>query len=106
MEEGGEKKVGMLTGGGGGGAYCRAKAKHSTREYLRLLKNTAIYMLCSTHITELRITDKSPTLSTGSMVTSSCATTIFTFAYPIEFNNGVPIKAISGADGKPIQSIV
>lgn len=46
------------------------------------------------------ITDKSPTLSTGSMVTSSCATTIFTFAYPIEFDNGVPIKAISGADGK------
>jgi site-specific DNA-cytosine methylase len=46
------------------------------------------------------ITDKSPTLSTGSMVTSSCATTIFTFAYPIEFDNSVPIKAISGADGK------
>lgn len=51
------------------------------------------------------ITDKSPTLSTGSMVTSSCATNRFEaipgYATPCEWDeNGKPTKAISGADGK------
>ena len=51
------------------------------------------------------ITDKSPTLSTGSMVTSSCATnrfeSIFGYAIPCEWDeNGRPTKAISSADGK------
>ena len=51
------------------------------------------------------IADKSPTLSTGSMVTSSCATnrfeSILGYATPCEWDeNGKPTKAISGADGK------
>ena len=51
------------------------------------------------------ITDKSPTLSTGSMVTSSCATNRFEsiqyYAIPCEWDeNGKPTKAISCADGK------
>ena len=51
------------------------------------------------------ITDKSPTLSTGSMVTSSCATNRFEsiqyYAIPVEWDeNGKPTKAVSGADGK------
>jgi DNA (cytosine-5)-methyltransferase 3A len=52
-----------------------------------------------------KITDKSPTLSTGSMVTSSCATNKFesiqNYAIACEWDeNGKPTKAISGADGK------
>ena len=51
------------------------------------------------------ISDKSPTLSTGSMVTSSCATNLFgrvpDYATPIEWDeNGKPTKAISCVDGK------
>ena len=51
------------------------------------------------------ITDKAPTLSTGSMVTSSCAVNrleeICCFAIPVEWDeNGIPTKAVSGADGK------
>lgn len=51
------------------------------------------------------ITDKSPTLSTGSMVTSSCATNRFEsicgYATPCEWDeNGKPTKAISCADEK------
>lgn len=52
------------------------------------------------------ITDKSPTLTTGSMATSSCAVNIFTpihkcIAYAVEFDErGNPIKAVSAADGK------
>ena len=51
------------------------------------------------------ITDKSPTLSTGSMVTSSCATNRFESCYgyatPCEWDeNGKPTKATSCADGK------
>jgi DNA (cytosine-5)-methyltransferase 3A len=51
------------------------------------------------------ITDKSPTSSTGSMVTSSCATnrfeSIYGYAKPIEWDeNGIPTKAVSCADGK------
>lgn len=51
------------------------------------------------------ITDKSPTLSTGSMATSSCATnrfeSIYGYATACEWDeNGKPTKAISCADGK------
>lgn len=51
------------------------------------------------------ITDKAPTLSTGSMVTSSCAVNRFEnidgYAIPIEWDeDGRPTKAVSGADGK------
>jgi site-specific DNA-cytosine methylase len=51
------------------------------------------------------LTDKSPTLSTGSMVTSSCAVNRFEsicgYATPCEWDeNGIPTKAISSADGK------
>lgn len=51
------------------------------------------------------ITDKAPTLSTGSMATSSCAVNRFEnvccWAIPCEWSeNGKPIKAISAADGK------
>lgn len=51
------------------------------------------------------ITDKAPTLSTGSMVTSSCAVNRFEnircYAVPCEWDeSGKPIKAISSADGK------
>lgn len=51
------------------------------------------------------ITDKSPTLSTGSMVTSSCATnrfeSIYGYATACEWDeNGKPTNAISCADGK------
>lgn len=53
------------------------------------------------------ITDKSPTLSTGSMVTSSCAVSIienierYAYATPCEWDeDGRPTKAISSADGK------
>ena len=51
------------------------------------------------------ITDKSPTLSTGSMVTSSCATNRFEsivgYATPCEWDeDGIPTKAVSCADGK------
>ena len=51
------------------------------------------------------IHDKSPTLSTGSMVSSSCATNKFEsicgYAIPCEWDeNGRPTKAISCADGK------
>lgn len=50
------------------------------------------------------IIDKSPTLTTGSMETSSCATNRFEkideYAVAIEFENDIPIKAISYADGK------
>lgn len=50
------------------------------------------------------LTNKAPTLSTGSMVTSSCAVNrlerIF-YATPCEWDeNGKPIKAISDSDGK------
>ena len=50
------------------------------------------------------ITDKAPTLSTGSMVTSSCAVnrleSIY-YAIPCEWSeDGKPTKAISGTDGK------
>lgn len=52
-----------------------------------------------------KVSDKSPTLSTGSMVTSSCATnrfeSIYGYAMPCEWDeNGIPIKAISCAEGK------
>lgn len=52
-----------------------------------------------------KITDKAPTLSTGSMVTSSCAVNrmeeIYCYAEPCEWDkNGIPTKATSGADGK------
>ena len=50
------------------------------------------------------ITDKAPTLSTGSMVTSSCAVNrleCVCYAIPCEWDeDGKPTKAISGADGK------
>ena len=51
------------------------------------------------------ITDKDPTLSTGSMVTSSCAVNVVAkmvcYATPVEWDeNGNPTKAISYADGK------
>lgn len=51
------------------------------------------------------ITDKAPTLSTGSMVTSSCAVNrlekIEGYAIACEWDeDGKPIKAVSGADGK------
>lgn len=51
------------------------------------------------------ITDKAPTLSTGSMVTSSCAVNRFEnilwYAEPVEWDEkGKPTKARSGADGK------
>lgn len=49
------------------------------------------------------ITDKAPTLSTGSMVTSSCAVNILeeiSYAIPVEFVDGIPTKAISATDGK------
>lgn len=51
------------------------------------------------------ITDKSPTLSTGSMATSSCATNRFEpipgYATPCEWDeNGKPTKAVSCSDGK------
>lgn len=54
------------------------------------------------------IKDKAPTLSTGSMVTSSCAVNRFEeiccFAVPCEWNeDGKPLKAISFADGKTYQ---
>ena len=54
------------------------------------------------------IKDKAPTLSTGSMVTSSCAVNRFEeiccFAIPTECDeNGKPIKAMSCADGKTYQ---
>ena len=50
------------------------------------------------------IKDKSPTLTTGSMETSSCAINRFEnincYAIPVEFDGDIPIKAVSGADGK------
>lgn len=51
------------------------------------------------------ITDKAPTLSTGSMVTSSCAVNRFenisAWAVPVEWDaDGKPTRAVSGADGK------
>lgn len=49
------------------------------------------------------IKEKAPTLSTGSMVTSSCAVNIMEQLYsiPCEWDaNGVPTKAVSVADGK------
>lgn len=51
------------------------------------------------------ITDKAPTLSTGSMATSSCAVNRFEeicgYATPCEWDeDGKPIKAVSAADGK------
>lgn len=47
------------------------------------------------------ITDKSPSLTTGSMETSSCAVNLFCSAVPTEFDkNGIPIKAVSVTDGK------
>ena len=51
------------------------------------------------------ITDKAPTLSTGSMATSSCAVNRFEgicgYATPVEWDeDGKPIKAVSAADGK------
>lgn len=50
------------------------------------------------------IIDKSPTLTTGSMETSSCATNRFEnihcYATPVEFDGEIPTKAISYADGK------
>ena len=50
------------------------------------------------------IIDKSPTLTTGSMETSSCATNRFEningYAIPVEFENNIPIKAKSCADEK------
>ena len=51
------------------------------------------------------ITDKAPTLSRGSMVTSSCAVNrfeeIYGYATPCEWDeNGKPLKATSCADGK------
>jgi DNA (cytosine-5)-methyltransferase 3A len=55
-----------------------------------------------------KITDKAPTLSTGSMATSSCAVNILAdipaYAEPCEWDEeGKPIKAISYADGKIYQ---
>ena len=53
------------------------------------------------------ITDKAPTLSTGSMVTSSCAVNrleCVCYAKPCEWDDdSKPTKAISGADGKVYQ---
>lgn len=54
------------------------------------------------------IKDKAPTLSTGSMVTSSCAVNrleeICCFAIPCEWDeDGKPTKAVSCADGKTYQ---
>lgn len=51
------------------------------------------------------INDKAPTLSTGSMVTSSCAVNMVAemdcYAIPVEWDeNGNPVKAVSSADGK------
>ena len=47
------------------------------------------------------IKDKSPSLTTGSMETSSCAVNLFCSAVPTKFDkNGIPVKAISVTDGK------
>ena len=47
------------------------------------------------------ITDKSPSLTTGSMETSSCAVNLFCSAVPTQFDkNGIPVKAVSVTDGK------
>lgn len=47
------------------------------------------------------IKDKSPSLTTGSMETSSCAVNLFCSAVPTEFDkNGIPVKAVSVTDGK------
>lgn len=104
------KSVNITANGGGLGAktglYAIPVESTTVQEAITKLVDKYGYlpeMFNAYNVAE--ITDKAPTLSTGSMVTSSCAVNRFErisgYAAPCEWDEyGRPTKAISFADGK------
>ena len=104
------KSVSLCGNGGGGGAKTGLYAipvecKTIERAIPEIAEKYGYIPEMFNAYNRAEITDKAPTLSTGSMVTSSCAVNRFEclrgFAAPCEWDeSGKPFKAISGGDGK------
>jgi hypothetical protein len=98
------------SGGGGMGAKTGlyaipVDAETVTKAIPEIVKKCGYVPEMFNAYNKAEIINKSPTLSTGSMVTSSCAVNrlenICCYAQPCEWNeDGKPTKAISQADGK------
>lgn len=88
-----------------GGTTCIAESVTIDKAIPEIVEKYGYLPVMFNAYNRTELTVKSPTLSTGSMVTSSCATNRFEsirdYATPTEWDdNGRPIKAKSSADGK------